>query len=57
MKATDASKLEAEYMKLLNGLRENEENDEEDDFLANPGMAVLFLFRRIMFSDHGEGHL
>lgn len=42
IKETDASKLEDEYRKLVEGLRAGdmaEGNGEEDDFMANPGQS------------------
>ncbi|KAF2402396.1 DNA repair helicase RAD3 [Trichodelitschia bisporula] len=36
MKSTDAEKLQNEYQKLVEGLREAEEAREEDAFIANP---------------------
>lgn len=36
MKANDAEKLEAEYAKLLEGLQAAGDQDEDDDFMANP---------------------
>jgi len=43
IKKTDASKLQDEYAKLVEGLQEAEEAREEDTFMANPGMLRLFL--------------
>lgn len=37
MKSTDAEKLQNEYAKLVEGLREADEAREEDAFMANPG--------------------
>lgn len=37
MKSTDAHKLQNEYNKLVEGLRETGEAREEDAFMANPG--------------------
>lgn len=37
MKSTDAQKLQDEYSKLVEGLREAEEAREEDSFMSNPG--------------------
>jgi DNA excision repair protein ERCC-2 len=39
--------LEEEYRKLLDGLRETGDHDEEDDFLANPGKSN-FLFESLV---------
>ena len=36
MKANDAEKLEEEYAKLLEGLKDAGDHNEEDDFMANP---------------------
>ncbi|PWW72742.1 DNA repair helicase RAD3 [Tuber magnatum] len=36
MKATDAEKLQNEYKKLVEGLRDVDEGTEEDSFMANP---------------------
>ncbi|GAA5948612.1 hypothetical protein JCM10213_003558 [Rhodosporidiobolus nylandii] len=36
MKQKDASKLEDEYRRLVEGLAANEENPEDEDFMANP---------------------
>ena len=38
MKTTDAKKLQDEYSKLVEGLRDAEEARAEDAFMANPGM-------------------
>jgi len=37
MKTTDAQKLQDEYAKLVEGLREADEARQEDSFMANPG--------------------
>ena len=37
MKKTDAEKLQNEYQKLVEGLREADQAREEDSFMANPG--------------------
>lgn len=37
MKTTDAEKLQNEYQKLVEGLREADQAREEDTFMANPG--------------------
>lgn len=37
MKDTDAEKLQNEYAKLVEGLRETEQAREENVFIANPG--------------------
>jgi len=36
MKKTDAAKLQNEYQKLVEGLREADQAREEDTFMANP---------------------
>lgn len=38
MKSSDADKLQNEYAKLVEGLRDADEAREEDAFMANPGM-------------------
>ena len=38
IKKTDASKLQDEYAKLVEGLQEADEAREEETFMANPGM-------------------
>ncbi|KAI9847627.1 MAG: DNA-dependent ATPase of the nucleotide excision repair factor 4 complex [Sclerophora amabilis] len=38
MKSTDAEKLQNEYSKLVEGLREADESREEDAFMANPAL-------------------
>ena len=40
MKSTDAEKLQNEYSKLVQGLREADEGREEDAFMANPGQIL-----------------
>lgn len=37
MRSSDAEKLQSEYAKLVEGLREADEAREEDAFMANPG--------------------
>ena len=41
MKKTDAEKLQNEYQKLVEGLREADQAREEDSFMANPGKVLL----------------
>ena len=41
IKKTDASKLQDEYAKLVEGLQET--GDDEDGFMANPGQCVLWF--------------
>lgn len=40
MKAKDASVLEDEYRKLVEGLQAGEDNVEDEDFMANPGASA-----------------
>ena len=40
IKLTDASRLQDEYAKLVEGLQEAEEAREEDAFMANPGISI-----------------
>jgi DNA excision repair protein ERCC-2 len=40
MKTTDAQKLQDEYAKLVEGLREADEARQEDSFMANPGKSI-----------------
>jgi hypothetical protein len=40
LKATDAEKLQNEYAKLVEGLREADEARAEDTFMANPGSSA-----------------
>ena len=40
MKKTDAEKLQNEYQKLVEGLREADQAREEDTFMANPGIFM-----------------
>ena len=39
MRSSDAEKLQNEYSKLVEGLRDADESRQEDEFMANPGMA------------------
>ena len=41
MKASDADKLQDEYAKLVQGLRDADEARQEDTFMANPGIILL----------------
>ena len=50
IKRTDASKLQDEYAKLVEGLQEAA--DDEDSFVANPGSFAV-LFSRRSFPDVG----
>lgn len=43
MKKTDAEKLQNEYQKLVEGLREADQAREEDTFMANPGKHQTYL--------------
>jgi DNA excision repair protein ERCC-2 len=47
IKKTDASKLQDEYAKLVEGLQET--GDDEDGFMANPGQCVpgLTVYRLV----------
>lgn len=36
IKEKDASKLEDEYRRLVEGLQQSDENVEDEDFMANP---------------------
>lgn len=52
MKSSDADKLQNEYAKLVEGLRDADEAREEDAFMANPGIfgwndAVCILLIRV----------
>lgn len=52
MKSSDADKLQNEYAKLVEGLRDADEAREEDAFMANPGIfgwngAVCTLLIRV----------
>ena len=46
MKTTDAAKLQNEYNKLVEGLRDAQESRAEDAFMANPGMWRIFWEER-----------
>lgn len=39
IKEKDASKLEDEYRRLVEGLQQSEEHVEDEDFMANPGSS------------------
>jgi len=41
MRETDKEKLQNEYMKLVEGLREADQDRQEDAFMSNPGMRPL----------------
>lgn len=43
IKKTDASKLQDEYAKLVEGLQEA--SNDEDAFMTNPGMSSSYSFR------------
>lgn len=44
MKASDANKLQNEYQKLVEGLREEDERREsEESFMTNPGTAAFLV--------------
>lgn len=51
MKKTDAEKLQNEYQKLVEGLREADQAREEDTFMANPGISLLKLDLMIVLPD------
>lgn len=40
IKVTDASRLQDEYAKLVEGLQEADEARDEDAFMANPGQFL-----------------
>jgi DNA excision repair protein ERCC-2 len=44
MKKTDAEKLQNEYQKLVEGLREADQAREDDAFMANPGSFLQYFF-------------
>ena len=46
MKTTDADKLQDEYAKLVEGLRDADEARQEDTFMANPGMWYSDCWRK-----------
>ena len=41
MKSSDADKLQNEYAKLVEGLRDADEARQEDAFMANPGQSLV----------------
>jgi DNA excision repair protein ERCC-2 len=41
MKTTDAQKLQDEYAKLVDGLREADQARDEQAFMANPGKYLV----------------
>lgn len=43
MKDTDAEKLQNEYSKLVEGLRDADQAREEDAFMSNPGTSVAIF--------------
>lgn len=45
MRSSDAEKLQSEYAKLVEGLRDADEAREEDAFMANPGKTSIFLVK------------
>lgn len=45
MKSTDAKKLQDEYSKLVEGLREAEVARQEDSFMSNPGKSCWLLLK------------
>ena len=44
LKETDAQKLQDEYNKLVEGLREADEAREEEAFMSNPGSLLEYCF-------------
>lgn len=46
MRSSDADKLQNEYAKLVEGLRDADEARDEGAFMANPGMYSLLLCLR-----------
>jgi DNA excision repair protein ERCC-2 len=46
MKDSDSEKLQNEYAKLVEGLRDQDEARQEDAFMSNPGMLSYFLGER-----------
>ena len=47
MRSSDAQKLQDEYAKLVEGLRDADEARDENAFMANPGMYLLHLLYRL----------
>jgi len=47
LKATDADKLQNEYNKLVEGLREAGEARDEDAFMANPGTVEVHPYHSL----------
>lgn len=50
MKDTDAEKLQHEYAKLVEGLRDAEQAREEDAFMSNPGKVHLEAFETLILT-------
>lgn len=48
MRSTDAEKLQNEYSKLVEGLRDADEARGEDAFMANPGMDQFVGFECLL---------
>jgi DNA excision repair protein ERCC-2 len=51
MKDTDAEKLQNEYSKLVEGLRDADQAREEDAFMSNPGSLIVVLVIFWRFAD------
>jgi DNA excision repair protein ERCC-2 len=51
MKDTDAEKLQNEYAKLVEGLRDADEAREEDAFMSNPGLSPLNQIKNVICAD------
>jgi DNA excision repair protein ERCC-2 len=51
MKKTDKEKLQNEYQKLIEGLREADQAREEDSFMANPGSLFPSLANLVLPDD------
>jgi Helical and beta-bridge domain len=48
IKQTDASKLQDEYAKLVEGLQEADEAREEETFMANPGASLDYSWEIVL---------
>ena len=51
MRSSDADKLQNEYQKLVEGLRDADEARDEDAFMANPGMVIHARFSYTMLKN------
>ena len=49
IKKTDASKLQDEYAKLVEGLQEADQAREEDAFMANPGISYFLFLEHLSY--------